>query len=359
MQTIFHPFQGQHNPAKEFLDGEWVNYLESVRRPEMILAAIARAKLGDVIQPDDFGIEPIRAVHTGDYLQFLQTAYSNWIAEGRSPAGVYPDTFFKPTFRHRPSKTGALAGLYTFDMSTVIVEHTWQAAYQSAQCALTAAKLVQAGARSAFALCRPPGHHAHADMGGGYCFINNAAVAGQFLSQRSRTHPPAQAPRLKAEGEDAHIAILDIDFHHGNGTQVIFYDRPDVLFVSLHADPDRQYPYFLGGTDERGVGTGEGFTINYPLPIKTTNTHYLDVLARACQDIVRFQPHYLVVSLGVDTFSGDPLGDFALTADAYPHIGERLAQLGLPTVFIMEGGYAIEQLGQNVAGVLAGFENAC
>lgn len=181
MKTIFHAAQLQHNPAKEFLDGEWVDYLESVRRPQMILAAIAQMQLGEVIAPDDFGLAPIAAVHTPDYLEFLQTAYARWIAEGRSPAGVYPDTFFKPAFLHRPTKIGALAGLYTFDLSTVIVEQTWPAAYWSAQCALTAAQRVRDGERAAFALCRPPGHHAHANLGGGYCFINNAAVAAEFL----------------------------------------------------------------------------------------------------------------------------------------------------------------------------------
>jgi acetoin utilization deacetylase AcuC-like enzyme len=348
MKTVFHPSQLQHNPAKEFLDGEWGDYHESVRRPRMILDAISAAQLGAVIEPDDFGIEPIRAVHADHYLDFLQTAYAKWIAEGRSPDGVYPDTFFKPGFLHRPTKIVALAGLYTFDMSTVIVEKTWDAAYWSAQCALTAAKLVRDGERAAFALCRPPGHHTHADMGGGYCFINNAAVAAQsFLPSPSRG----------GAGGGGGVCILDVDFHHGNGTQAIFYDRSDVLFVSLHADPDRQYPYFLGGAEERGLGAGEGFNLNYPLPIKTTDDQYLAALNEACERIAAYGPSYLLVSLGVDTFAGDPLGDFAMTHAAFPRIGARLTQLNLPTVFLMEGGYAIEDLGKNVVGVLAGFES--
>jgi acetoin utilization deacetylase AcuC-like enzyme len=344
MKTIFHPAQLQHNPAKEFLDGEWVDYLESVRRPQMILAAIEQMQLGEVVAPDDFGLTPIQAVHTPDYLDFLQTAYARWIAEGRSASGVYPDTFFKPAFLHRPVKIGALAGLYTFDMSTVIVEHTWKAAYWSAQCALTASKLVRGGERAVFALCRPPGHHAHANLGGGYCFINNAAVAAEWLLSR-----PA------GEGNGGGVAILDIDFHHGNGTQAIFYNRSDVLFVSLHADPDRQYPYFLGGADERGAGAGEGFNLNIPLPERTTNEQFLAALDQACERIAAYAPAYLLVSLGVDTFGEDPLGDFALASNAYPQIGARLAQLRLPTVFLMEGGYAIDALGENVAGVLSGF----
>lgn len=345
MKTVFHPAQLQHNPAKEFLDGAWVDYLESPRRPQMILDAIAQRRLGEVIPPDDFGLAPIHAVHASDYLEFLQTAYARRIDEGCSPHGVYPDTFFKPAFLHRPAKIGALAGLYTFDMSTVIVEQTWPAAYWSAQCALTAAHLVRDGAQAAFALCRPPGHHAHANLGGGYCFINNAAVAAEWLLSH----------QVKA-GSSQGIAILDIDFHHGNGTQAIFYDRSDVLFVSLHADPDRQYPYFLGGADEWGAGAGEGFNLNIPLPIRTTDDQFIAALDKACERIAAAAPAHLLVSLGVDTFGEDPLGDFALTRAAYPRIGARLAQLNLPAVFLMEGGYAIDALGENVAGVLFGFE---
>jgi acetoin utilization deacetylase AcuC-like enzyme len=182
-------------------------------------------------------------------------------------------------------------------------------------------------------------------MGGGYCFVNNVAVAAHWLV----SHPGAST-------DAGRVAILDIDFHHGNGTQAIFYERSDVLFVSLHADPDRQYPYFLGGADERGAGEGVGFNINYPLPIGIEDDPYLAFLDRACDDVSRFAPHYLLVSLGVDTFGSDPLGDFALTNAAFPRIGARLAQLHLPTVFLMEGGYAIDQLGSNVVGVLAEFD---
>jgi acetoin utilization deacetylase AcuC-like enzyme len=340
MRTFFTPIQYEHAPAKEFLDGAWGDYHESPRRPRMILEAIAAGGLGEVIPPADFGLEPIRAVHADHYLEYLRTAYARWVDAGRSPDGVYPDTFFRPGFMHRPENIVALAGLYAFDMSTVLVAQTWEAAYWSAQCALTAARLVRDGERAAFALCRPPGHHAHADVGGGYCFVNNVAVAAHWLTS--------------APGE-ARVAILDIDFHHGNGTQAIFYERSDVLFISLHADPDRQYPYFLGGADERGVGAGAGFNINYPLPIKTTDDQYMAALDRACDDIARYAPRFLLISLGVDTFGGDPLGDFALTHAAFPRIGARLAQLNLPTVFVMEGGYAIDDLGTNVVGVLASF----
>ena len=206
-------------------------------------------------------------------------------------------------------------------------------------------RAVHSGTPAAFALCRPPGHHAHADMCGGYCFLNNAAIAAQQLLAFNIAQP--NPPK---------VAILDVDFHHGNGTQHIFYGRNDVLFVSLHADPDWHYPYFSGAADERGAGDGEGYTLNFPLPPRIADDGYLAVLGQACDNISRFMPDYLVVSLGVDTFEGDPLGDFALSARAFGRIGGQLAQLGLPTLIVMEGGYAVEQLGDNVIAVLGAFD---
>ncbi len=364
MHIIFDPIQLRHSPRHEFLDGRWTDYLESPRRAEMILAALEAAQVGEASEPDDFGLAPIRAVHSAPYLDFLQTIYERWVAEGRPPEGVYPDTFLKPQFTafgatHRPAKAGALAGQYLSDLSAVITQGTWAAACASAQCALTAAERVRAGARAAFALCRPPGHHAHADMGGGYCFLNNVAIAAEHLVHLPARNDSPPNPEVAGLGTRSNrVAILDVDYHHGNGTQAIFYERDDVLFVSIHADPCFEYPYFSGAAEERGCGAGEGFNLNFPLPKGTADEAYLRMLDRACEAIGRFDPHYLLVSLGVDTFGGDPLGTFALTADVYPQIGARLAQLERPTVFIMEGGYAIEQLGRNVAGVLCGFEQS-
>jgi acetoin utilization deacetylase AcuC-like enzyme len=354
MKTIYTPAHLAHAPAKEFLDGELVDVFEKPTRAELILTAVRDANLGQVLPPKDFGLAPIQAIHSDDYLDYLQHAYALWLADGRGTNAVYPDTFWKPQFLHRPTKIGALAGIYSMDMSAPITGGTWHAAYQSAQVALTAAELVRDhrsgdGERAAFALCRPPGHHADVSMAGGYCYLNNVAIAAEWL--RAASPPP-----LTGRGAGGGVAILDIDIHHGNGTQSIFYTRNDVLFVSLHGDPDWQYPYFLGGKDEVGEGEGTGYTLNYPLPKGTTNALFLDALNDACNRIGEYKPAYLLISLGADTFEADPLGGFALTSAAYAEIGARIAQLNLPTVFIMEGGYAIAQLGQNVANVLKGFE---
>ncbi len=350
MKTIYTAAHLAHAPAKEFLDGELVDVFEKPTRAELILSAVRRTNLGEILPPKDFGLEPIRAIHTDDYLDFLQNAYALWLADDRSTNAVYPDTFWKPQFLHRPTKIGALAGIYTMDLSAPITDGTWHAAYHSAQVALTAAELVRDGEQAAFALCRPPGHHADVSLAGGYCYLNNAAIAAQFL--RSSPSPV----RTGAGRGGGRVAILDIDIHHGNGTQHIFYARSDVLFVSLHGDPDWQYPYFLGGKDEVGESEGAGYNVNYPLPKGTTDEMFLNALDDACNQIASYKPANLIISLGADTFEADPIGGFALTAAAYAKIGARIAQLNLPTVFIMEGGYAIAQLGENVANVLKGFE---
>lgn len=338
MNTIYSDAHLGHQPEREFFEAHWQPFQESASRAEAILRAVRESRLGEVIPPRAFGLAPIQAVHDGAYLGYLQTAYARWTAAGHDPAGVYGDTFALRRMSHRPDTPMALAGYYAMDLTAVIVAGTWLAAHAAAQCALTGAALLAESGRAAFALCRPPGHHAHRDLAGGYCFVNNAAVAAHALS---------------ASGK---VAVLDVDFHHGNGTQDIFYARDDVLFVSIHADPARQYPYFIGARDERGAGRGLGFNVNYPLGAGTTDDAYLGVLESACEDVARFAPDVLVVSLGVDTFGGDPLGDFALTTGAFPRIGARIAQLGRPTLFVMEGGYAVDALGRNVTGVLAGFE---
>ena len=223
------------------------------------------------------------------------------------------------------------------DLSACIVEGTYQASLASANCALSAADAVTNGERVAFALCRPPGHHAGKDYAGGYCFINNASVAANWLTSKGN------------------VALLDVDYHCGNGTQDIFYEREDVLTISIHADPNFEYPHYWGYANETGSGPGLGFHKNFPLEKGTDNERYLATLEEALSLIRRFDPKYLVVSAGMDIYAADPLGTIKVTTEGIGEIGRRVANLALPTVVVMEGGYANEMLGRNIVAFLAGF----
>jgi acetoin utilization deacetylase AcuC-like enzyme len=235
----------------------------------------------------------------------------------------------------------SMLSCYTFDVCVPFVAGTWRAIRSAVDVALTGAALIGGGERVAFSLCRPPGHHASGDLAGGYCYLNNAAIAAAH-------HRKAGAAR---------VAILDVDYHHGNGTQRIFYDRSDVLFVSLHCRPEDEYPFLMGYGSETGAGKGEGFNVNLPMPRGTAYDVYGEALSAALSRIRAFGPDVLVVSLGVDTYKDDPVGGFRLDTADYPRIGEQIAALGLPTQFVMEGGYAMAALGANVAGVITGFRN--
>jgi acetoin utilization deacetylase AcuC-like enzyme len=223
------------------------------------------------------------------------------------------------------------------DLSACIVEGTYEAALASANCALSAAQAVADGERSAFALCRPPGHHAGKDYAGGYCFINNASVAANWLSSRGI------------------VALLDMDYHCGNGTQDIFYDRNDVLTISIHADPNFEYPHFAGYADERGIGKGLGFHHNFPLPAGTDDAAYVGTLKHTLELIRDFEPAYLVVSAGMDIYADDPLGKIRVTTDGIIEIGKLISAPRLPTVIVMEGGYNNAALGKNMTGFLGEF----
>jgi acetoin utilization deacetylase AcuC-like enzyme len=356
MITIFSPDHALHDAPHEFLDGKLIPPHEAPIRARMILEALQQAGFGPIQPPRAFDLEPIRAVHDHDYLAYLAQAYERWVAAGGDAAAVLPGTL-AVRWMSRPSLGPLVApGYYSFDLSAPIVAGTYRAARSAADVALTGAALLLEGQRLTYALCRPPGHHAGNDLYGGYCYLNNAAIAAHFLGAaswelgvRGVDQPPAPNSQL------AHrIAVLDIDFHHGNGTQQIFYERDDVLFVSIHADPAREYPYFAGYADERGAAAGMGFNLNVPLEAGVTNTRYLAVLEQALAAIADFAPRFLVLSAGFDTFGGDPIGDFALTAAAYPLIGQRIAQLGLPTLVVQEGGYAMAALGENATGLLRG-----
>jgi len=239
-----------------------------------------------------------------------------------------------------PAEFIARLGLYSMDNGSPLAAGTWAAAKAAADAAASAAQALRAGERAAFCATRPPGHHAGPDFMGGYCFINNAAVCAQALRG----------------GGAARVAVLDVDYHHGNGTQAIFYDRADVLFCSIHGDPRTEYPFYLGHADETGVGAGQGCNLNLPLPARTGVADWFAALEQAMARIARHGADALVVSLGLDTFAGDPISTFQLQTPDFTRLGQRLARAGLPTAFILEGGYAAAELGHNAAAVLAGFE---
>jgi acetoin utilization deacetylase AcuC-like enzyme len=320
--------------------GELVPCFERPERAELILRAVRGAGL-EVNEPPELPIEALGRVHDAAFVEFLRTAHGEWRAAGKR-GFMLPSAFPARGLRqdHVPTGINGKMGYYCFDPGTPIVEGTWVAAFAAARCAVAAAASVADGARSAYALCRPPGHHAGRATYGGYCFLNNAALAAQHLRDRGA----------------GRVAVLDVDAHHGNGTQEIFWDRADVLYVSIHGTPETEYPYFLGHADERGAGAGEGFNRNFPMPPDTTWTEYDRTLGEALDVVARFAPDALVVSLGVDTFEGDPISPFALRGEHFPLVGRRLAALGAPTVLVQEGGYAVAEIGANVVGVLAGFE---
>jgi len=332
MRIVFDPRQLIHAPALELMNGGFVPFTETPARAGAILAA-----LGPSEPPFDHGEAPLRAVHDELYLAFLWSAHQDWRAAGREGDA---SGYAWPVVRRRPldlDRIDARLGAYSFDASSPIAVGTWEGAYWSAQTALTALDHVLAGERVAFALCRPPGHHAGRDYLGGYCYLNNAAIAAEAAAAAGKR-----------------VAILDVDYHHGNGTQDIFYGRGEVLFVSIHADPRTDYPYFWGHEDETGEGEGEGATLNLPLPRGTDLAAYFPALDIALARIADFAPDLLVVSYGADTFVGDPISHFALETRDYRVIAARIASLGVPSLVVMEGGYAVDALGGNVAAFLEG-----
>jgi acetoin utilization deacetylase AcuC-like enzyme len=337
MKVFYSETHRRHFPPFEVFDGGLrVPYLENPDRVDQVLHAFHGVDWIELFEPINFGLDPILAVHDQGYLDFLASAWTEWLAAApQDPSTLLPATFALRRNPQIPKSILGRAGYYMMDLSACIVEGTYQAALSSANCALSAAQAVaEDGDHSAFALCRPPGHHAGVDYAGGYCFINNASVAANWLSLRGR------------------VAVLDIDYHAGNGTQDIFYERNDVLTISIHADPDYEYPSFIGFADERGRGNGLGFHHNFPLLAGTGDAEYLEVLDRAIGLIREFRPVCLVVSAGMDIYADDPLGTIKVSSEGIGQIAKRIASLGLPTVIVMEGGYANEALGRNILAFL-------
>jgi acetoin utilization deacetylase AcuC-like enzyme len=333
-----------HDPPYEVDYGEVVRPVyERVERAERLRDALAAAG-HPLVAPTAHGLAPVLAVHAPALVRFLEQGWAAWRAAG-GPEVLIPDSF---AVGHLGRGGGGRdlgggvgrAGWFCFDTATPLVAGSFGAAVAAADAALTAADLVAGGAPAAYALCRPPGHHAGPGYYGGFCLLNNAAIAARSLARRGR------------------VAIVDVDFHHGNGTQDIFWEDPDVLYVSLHGDPASHYPHFLGAADETGGGAGEGANRNLPLPDGTGDDAYLEALTEAMALVAAFDPATLVVSAGFDTFAGDPLGAFAVTTEGYRRIGAALAGVGRPTVVVQEGGYAVEALGANAVALLHGLGQA-
>lgn len=337
MRAFHSPIQGDHDPEFFLVRGVPSPSVEQPERAHRLLAGLERVGV-EAEEPDDHGLEPIAAVHSERYLDFLRVAHEQWSAlDGDKSSEVVANIHPSRPPAGYPSGIVGRAGWHMGDTACPIGPHTYRAALASADAALTAAAVVAAGDRFAYALCRPPGHHAFGDMAGGFCFLNNSAIAAQYLRL---TH--------------GRVAVLDVDVHHGNGTQDIFYHRDDVLSVSIHRDPTDYYPYFWGYADQVGDGEGEGCNLNLPLPAGSADDTFLAALDQAGNRIQAFAPTALVVALGLDAAEHDPLQGLAVTTPGFTRIGGAIADLDLPTVLVQEGGYLSDVLTDNLAAVLFG-----
>lgn len=314
IKIIYSKNHSEHNPPYEIYDGVYESYAEKAERLISIVETLRANGIKIFYRPSHFSIRHINKIHQREYVAFLRNR-SHRLEQNEI---LYPSYFIMDTY-------------------TPIAKKTYTAAKSAVDVVLTGAKYVFEGEQVVYALCRPPGHHAEYKTMGGYCYFNNAAIAADYLSEHGK------------------VAILDIDFHHGNGTQSIFYNRSDVLYVSVHADPHVKFPYSSGFANEKGMGSGFGFNINYPLSLDTSNQQYLRVLSKALRNIKIFNPQFLIVSAGFDTYEKDPIGGFKLTISFYETMARKIADLQLPTLIVQEGGYHIEDLGKIAFSFLKGF----
>jgi len=330
----------QHNPPFEgYTDKGNILALEIPERAEIVLKELRETEWAEILPPIDFGLEPILEVHCSHYLNYLRSAFESWSQYSQVPdMAFFPATFGIDYEKVQSGDVSEEAGFFLLDTTVAITQKTFPAALESVNCALSGAKAMKPG-HPVFALCRPPGHHAGREICGGYCYLNNAAIAAQWLSKSGK------------------VVILDVDYHAGNGTQAIFYNRADVFMVSLHANPAREYPRYAGYAHEIGVSSGEGFHRNFPLPAGITDAEYLLVLDEALTLIDDFSPDNLVISVGMDIYKEDPLGDFKITRQGIYEIGQRIAGLNLPSLIVMEGGYHIPSIGVNMVSFLNPFES--
>jgi acetoin utilization deacetylase AcuC-like enzyme len=347
MRAFHSPDHQRHSPKSFIARGQVLQCPEQPRRAD-ILDQAAREAGHEMIIADKHGLDPVRAVHDAGYLAFLEQAWELWSALPNPGGEIIPNVHPGRNMSAAPVATVALAGHYQADTACPIGEGTWEGIQASADVAVSAAMSLvdqlQAGDHGAhaYALCRPPGHHAFADQAGGFCFFNNSAIAAQFCRGRGAKR----------------VAILDVDVHHGNGTQGIFYDRSDVLTVSIHGDPSAYYPFYAGYANEVGAGDGMGLNHNYPLAFGTGDDDYLEVLSHAIAGIVEYDPDILIVALGLDASKDDPLAFLSISADGFRRIGAAIASAGKPTLLVQEGGYISDSLGDNLVAALAGFEAA-
>jgi acetoin utilization deacetylase AcuC-like enzyme len=342
MKVIYSESHLGHDPQFFVVRGQIRRSNEQPERATTLLKAAERDGHA-VVLVDDFGAAPRAAVHSARYLHFLETVFDRWSElDDASPDEVVPNIHPFPgepcTY---PEHLVGQVGFHLGDMACAVGPATWAAATGAAHCATHAAELVMAGERAVYALCRPPGHHAYVERANGFCYLNNTAIAAQHL-RRQHTR----------------VAVLDIDVHHGNGTQGIFYERSDILTVSLHADPRYMTPFFTGYAHETGSGAGAGYNINRPLPRGMRVDAYLDVLRETLAQIRAFEPGALVIALGLDAYEKDPYKGLAITTEGFHRIMAEIACLGLPTVIVQEGGYLSDALGNNLASALRGFESA-
>jgi acetoin utilization deacetylase AcuC-like enzyme len=337
MLIVYSSLQRRHRPTYVVKGGHHSQSYDLPERLDSILSVVKQNELGAIVEPACSGLAPILAVHDAGMIEHLASAYLKHNADGDTGTPVFPTFFPPPGQRRRPRSFEGQKGFYCTNMGVPIDAHTWEAAVSSAQCAVTGARLVRSGECYVYALCRPPGHHAGPDFFGGYCYLNNAAIAARVLCQDGKR-----------------VAIVDIDYHHGNGTQAIFYEDPQVWYGSLHIDPDTDYPFYAGYADELGKGAGQGTNCNIPLPPATDERRYLAALETLLARLILFDPSYLVLSAGFDTYVHDPIGSFQVTIDGFWQIGRRLCELGFPTLIAQEGGYCMSDLGRGVVALLSG-----
>lgn len=340
MKVVFAEEQLLHDPQSFFLSGVAVPHPEKPERATRLLQAALDVGL-ERQSPAEIGLEYAIDLHSERYLEYLKDIYPRWARIENGSAEVIPTVHPDMRSGGYPASAAGQAGVHQMDLSSPINANTWTSALWSAHSAAQAAANVLGGDAASYALCRPPGHHAAREYAAGFCYLGNTGIAASALRERF-----------------TRVAIVDVDVHHGNGTQDLFYDRSDVFTLSLHADPVRFYPFHWGYATEIGSGDGEGMNLNIPLPRGTRDDAYLLELDAALSTLTAFEPQALVVALGLDAFEGDPFQGFSITTNGFNRIASLIGELALPTVLVQEGGYLSEDLGRNLASFLEGFLGA-